>query len=119
MRGPSRIRVTTRRTWRGLIRLDEVVADVGAERLGERRVLLALRDHDDRKVRVDLAQLAVAPRGRASRHLLVEQDEVERTAADHLDGVVGVRRRLDLVTLVTQEDAVRLEQLRLVVDPIA
>ncbi|PYP77425.1 MAG: hypothetical protein DMD35_14910 [Gemmatimonadetes bacterium] len=32
-------------------------------------------------------------------------------------GVVGVRRGLDLEALITQEDAMRLEQLRLVVDP--
>ena len=52
-----------------------------------------------------------------ARHLLVEQDEVERTTSHQLGGVVGVRRGLDLEPLVTQEHAVRLEQLRLVVDP--
>ena len=52
-----------------------------------------------------------------ARHLLVEQQQVERPAPEHLDGVVGVRRRLDLVALLAEEDAVRLEQLGLVVHP--
>ena len=45
-------------------RLDEVVADVGAEGLAERRVLLALRDHHDREVRRELANFRYVSRPR-------------------------------------------------------
>ena len=50
-----------------------------AERLAERGVLLALRDHDDLEVRVDLAELLERLEAARARHLLVEQHEVERT----------------------------------------
>ena len=66
---------------------------------------------------LDLAELAQRLEPAGARHLLVEQDEIERPTPHHLDGVVGVRRGLDVEPLVPQEDAVRLEQLRLVVDP--
>ena len=69
------------------------------------------------RLRIGLAQLAERVEAALARHLLVEQDEVERAAAHHLDGVVGVGRRLDLEPFVTQEDAMRFEELRLVVDP--
>ena len=98
-------------------RLHEVAGDVAAEGLGERGVLLALGDHDDLKVRVDLPQLGQRLEAAHPRHLLVEKDQVERTPSHELGGVVGVRRGLDLEPFVTQEHAVWLEQLRLVVDP--
>ena len=98
-------------------RLDEVVADVGADGLLERRVLLALGDHHDRKVGGELADVAVGLEPRFSGHLLVEQHDVERAAAEHLDRVVGVTRPFHLVALGAQEDAVRLEKLTFVVHP--
>ena len=65
----------------------------------------------------DLAQLAKGLEPALARHLLVEEHEVVRPPAQHLDGVVGVRGRVDVVAFVSQENAVRLEELRLVVHP--
>ncbi len=59
-------------------RLGEVVADVGADRLRERGVLLALGDHHDRHVGRQLPQLAIRGEAALARHLLVEQHDVER-----------------------------------------
>ena len=98
-------------------RLDEIALERRADRLGHRRVFLALRDHDDEEVRIGLAKLAERVEAALAGHLLVEQHEVERPATNHLDGVVGVRRHFDVEPFVPQEDAVRLEELRLVVDP--
>jgi hypothetical protein len=98
-------------------RLDEVARDVLAERFGERAVLFALGDHDDLESRFDLPDLLDGLETAGTWHLLVEQDEVERPTPNHLERVVGVRGGFDFEPLVTQEDAMRLEQLRLVVDP--
>jgi hypothetical protein len=87
-------------------RLDEVLAHVGADRLAERRVLLALRHHHDGERRRQLADLAVRLEPPLAGHLLVEQHEVVGPAAEHLDGVVRVEGPLHLVALLSQEQAV-------------
>ena len=56
-------------------------------------------------------------RSSLSGHLLVEKHEVERTPAHELRGIVRIGGGLNLEPLVAQEDAVRLEQLRLVIHP--
>ena len=89
----------------------------GADGLLERRVLLALGDHHDRQVRRDLANVAIRLEAALAGHLLVEQHDVERAAAQHLDRVVGVARPLYFVALGAQEDAVGLEKLAFVVHP--
>jgi hypothetical protein len=68
-------------------------------------------------VRIGLPKLAERVETALARHLFVEQHDVEGATADHLDGVVGVRRHFDVESFVAQKDAVRLEELRLVVDP--
>ena len=98
-------------------RLHEIAGDVVAERLRERGVLLALGHHDDAQIRVDLAELGERLETTRARHLLVEEDEIERTTSHQFGGVIGVGCGLDLEALVTQEHAMGLEQFRLVVDP--
>jgi hypothetical protein len=98
-------------------RLHQVVAHVGAERLPERRVVLALRDHHHRKVRGQVAHLSIRLESALAGHLFVEQHEVECLAPEKFDGVLGVVRPVDLVALLPQEDPVRLEQLGLIVHP--
>jgi len=61
--------------------------------------------------------LAVRLETPLSGHLLVEHHEVVRPTPKHLDGVVGILGPVDFVALVAQEDAVRLQQLRFIVDP--
>ena len=98
-------------------RLYEIPLERRADRLGHRRILLALRHHHDEEVRVGLAKLAERVEAALARHLLVEQHDVERATANHLDGVIGVRRHFDVEPFVAQEYAMRLEELRLVVNP--
>jgi hypothetical protein len=98
-------------------RLDEIVIDVDADRLAHRRIFLALRDHHDRKRGIEIAQLAKRFESTLARHLLIEQHQAVRSPAQHLDRVVGVGRRVDVVSFVTQEDAVRFEQVRFVIHP--
>jgi len=52
-----------------------------------------------------------------ARHLLVEEQDVERAAPEELDRVVGVRRPLYGIALGAKEDAVRLEELTFIVHP--
>jgi hypothetical protein len=101
----------------GMDRLDEVVAHVGADGFGERRFRFALRHHDDGQVGRDLAQLAKGLESALPRHLLIEEHDVEGPAAKQLRRIVRVGGPLDVVALLAQEDAVRLEKLRFVVHP--
>ena len=98
-------------------RLHQIAADVLPKRLGERSVLLAFRHHDDLEVGLDLAKFLQRSKPARSGHLLIQQHKVERTAPYELQGIVGVRGGLDFEPFVTQEDAVWLEQFRLVVYP--
>src|SRR5687768_2694889 len=98
-------------------RLDQVVPDVGADRFLERGIFLALGDHHHRQVRRKLANIAVHLEPALARHLLVEEENVERPASKQLDRVVGVRRPLYGIALGAQKDAVRLEELTFIVYP--
>src|SRR6478672_5024828 len=98
-------------------RLHEIVANVRADRFLQRRILFALRDHHDGKIRRELAHVSICFQAAFPRHLLVEQHYVECATAQHLDGVVGVRRPFDVVALRAQKYAVRLQELTFVVHP--
>ena len=97
--------------------LDEILADVWRPGLAERRILLALRDHDDGEVGRELAHFLVRLEAALAGHLLIEQQQIERASPKQLYRVVGIRCRLDFVSFLAQEDAVRLEELCLVVHP--
>ena len=98
-------------------RLHQIAADVLAECLGEGPVLLTLRHHDDLKSGIDFPQLLQRLKPPRSRHLLIEQHEVERATPYQLESVIGVGGGLHFEAFVTQEDAMWLEQLRFIVYP--
>src|SRR5437588_7594268 len=98
-------------------RLDEIIANVGADRFLERRIFFALGDHHYGKSRGDLAHIAVDFEPAFPRHLLIEQQDVERTTPQQLYRVVGVGRPLYGIAFGAKEDAVRLQQLTFVVHP--
>ena len=97
--------------------LHKIRSDIGAERLHERRVLFALRDHDNVEVRRDLAEFAKRVEPAHAGHLFIEEYEVEAAPSEQLGAVLGVRRRFNEEAFVPQEHAVRLEELGFVVDP--
>jgi hypothetical protein len=68
-------------------------------------------------VRLLAAQLAQHVEAAPSRHLLVQQHQVVRLPAGERERVIAVRRGVDLVALLTEEEEVGLEKLDLVVDP--
>src|SRR4029079_17470649 len=78
---------------------------------------LTLRDHDDGDVRVRFAKLVKGLEPALAGDLLIEQNQVERTASNEGNGVFGVGGRFDLEAFVSQEHAMRFEELRLVVHP--
>src|SRR5262249_38249761 len=77
----------------------------------------ALRDHHDGEERIELADLLVGLEATLARHLLVEEDDAVRAPAQHLDRVIGVRRRVHLEALLAEEDPVGLEEIGFVVHP--
>ncbi len=68
-------------------------------------------------MRIESAQLAKGFEAALPGHLLIKQNETVGPASQHFDGVVGIRGRLHLEAATAQEDAVRLEQVGLVVHP--
>ena len=98
-------------------RLDEIVADVDADRFLERRIFLALRDHHDRHGRRDLAHISIELEPPLARHLFIEEHDVERPAPQKLDRIVGVGRPLYGIAFGAQEDAMRLQKLAFIVYP--
>ena len=98
-------------------RLGEVVGGLGADGVAQRVLALALGDHHHRHRRVDLAELRHQVEAAGPRHLLVEQHDAIRLAAQQREGVVAVGRALDRETLLLQEEDLRVEGLDLVVDP--
>jgi hypothetical protein len=63
-------------------RLHEIRADLSAERFHERGVFLALGDHHNVEIRRDFPEFAKRIQAASSRHLLVEQHQIERTATE-------------------------------------
>ena len=98
-------------------RLDEIITDVGADGFLERRVFLALGHHHHRQRRGELAHIAENFEAALARHLLVEQQDVERAAPEQLDRVVCVRGPLYGIAFGAEKDAVRLEKLTFIVHP--
>jgi len=98
-------------------RLHEVVIHLDADRFAQQRLLLALRHHHHGHRRVDGADLRQQLQPALARHLLVEQHEAVRLAAQQRERIVAVRGLLDGEPLLLEELAVGGEPLHLVVDP--
>ena len=98
-------------------RLDEVVADLGADGVLERLLLLALGHHDDRHRLIDGADGLEDFQSTAARHLLVEQHDAIRLALQHDQGVVAMRRVVHREALLFEEQDVRGEAFDLIIDP--
>ncbi len=101
----------------GVDRFDEVVGDLGADRLVHDVLLLAFGDHDDGGGGTQLLDRRQGFEPRHARHHLVEYDEVVDGGAHHLDRIGTVVACVYLVSLPSQEKNVRLEQIDLVVYP--
>ena len=86
-------------------RLHEVRRDIGAQRFHERRIFLALGDHDDVQIRRDLAELAKGVEATHAGHLFVEKNEIECTAAQQLSSILGVGRRFDNEAFISRSSA--------------
>ncbi len=100
-----------------LHRFDEIIVDSEADRLAHRGGVLRFRHHHDGHGGVQLADQAEQVEAAAARHLLVHQHHAIGAAPEQLERVVAVRGRGDLVAVVGQEAAMRLEPLGLVVHP--
>ena len=98
-------------------RLDQVVGDVGADRVLERLRLLALGHHDDRHPVVDGTDGPEQLEPAAAGHLFVEQDHPIRLPLQQHQGVVAVGGGLHREALFLQEQDVGREALDLVVHP--
>ena len=101
----------------GIDRLDQVVGDLAADRLVHDALLLALRHHDNGRIGRDLLDGRQCLEPREARHVLVEENNVERLLATAVDRVLPADDGRHLVTLLPQKQHVRLQQLNLVVRP--
>ncbi len=101
----------------GVDGLDEVVGYLCSDGLIHDVFLLALRHHDHGRGRLDVLYLLKGLQTAQSRHLLVEQYEVESVLGTLLYGIAAVAHGAHIVAFLLQEDDVGVQQLYLVVDP--
>ena len=89
----------------GVDRLAHVRGCASQQRLVDRSVVVLAREHDDRRVRMALAQQGEAAEAVEARQLEVEQDEVGPRARDErLDLEAGAGRAHDHEAVGTLED---------------
>ena len=98
-------------------RLDEVVGDLAADGLVHDVLFLALGNHDDGHIGLHDFDALQGHKAADTRHVLVEDDEVEDLAAQGIEGVTSVGDRFHLVALVLEEQDVGLQQVDFVVGP--
>ncbi len=101
----------------GIDGLDEVVGDLAAYSLVHDVFFLALGNHYHGCLRVLLLEELKRFQSRESRHVLVEDNEVERSGGCHVEGVAPVVCGSNVVSSVPQEQKVRFEKVDFVVCP--
>ena len=96
---------------------DEVVGNLRTDGLLHDVLLLALRDHHDRRGRQQFLHAGQRLEAAQSGHILVEEDEVESLFRTTVQCIVTVRNSLHLVTLLLEEEYVGFQKLNLIVNP--
>ena len=101
----------------GVHGLDEIVGYLLSNGLLHDVFLFALGYHHHRYRRVYLLEYAQGFKSAYSRHLLVEQHQIEVTLTALIDGIGTVANSHDFITFLLEEHDVPLELLNLVVYP--
>src|SRR5256885_3579502 len=100
-----------------LDRLHEVVVHLDPDRLAQRALVLALRDHHDGHGGVERADLADQLESASPRHLLVQQHDAVGLAPQQRERVVAMGRGGHREPLVLEEAPVRGESFDFVIHP--
>ena len=101
----------------GVHGLDQVVGNLLADGLFHDVLLLTLRHHDHREGRLQFLDAAQRLQSVQSRHLFVEQHQVEVMLFAQVDGIAAVGDGHHLIALLLQEKQVRLQQFDLIIYP--
>ena len=101
----------------GIDWLDEVVGNLRADCLLHDVLLFTLRHHHHRRSRQQFLYAGQCLEAAQTRHVLVEQDEVERLFRTTVECIVTVRHGFHLITFLLEKKDVSLQELNLVVNP--
>lgn len=101
----------------GVDRLDEVVGDVVADSLVHDILLLTLGDHYDGSGRCRLLDALQRLQPGQSRHVLIENDEVEMLRLREFEGIAAVVDGHEVISFGFEEHYVGLEEVNLIIGP--
>ncbi len=101
----------------GIDRLYEIVGNLATHSLIHNIFLLALGNHNHRRLRQALLQFREGFESGKSRHVLVEDNKVERLGKGHIERVASVIGSDKLVALVPEKQQVGLEEVDFVIGP--
>ena len=101
----------------GVDGFDEVVAYLASEGLVHDVLLLTLGNHDDRELRVGGLDARERLEAADAGHVLVEEDDVDLTVAEFVEGLGAAGHGDDLVAAFFEEKDMGLEEFNLVVGP--
>ena len=101
----------------GIYGFDDVVSNLRADGLIHQMLLLALCHHNDGRGGAHILNQRKCLQTGHTGHHLVEDDKVVRVRAHHIDGIVAIVAGINLVTLILQEEDVRLQEFHLVINP--
>ena len=98
-------------------RFNKVIGNLRANSLFHDMLLFALRYHHHRHIRPNRLQRLQRLQTAQSRHVLIQEHNIHRLIAEHINSVLTVRRAQHLIAFFFQVDDIRLQQLHLVICP--
>ena len=103
-----------------LIRIDrlyEIVGNLAAHCLIHDILFLTFSDHYHRDVRKTLLYHRQSLETGESRHILIENNEVEWLGKGHVESVAAIIGRGHIVALVSQKEQMRFQQVDFIIGP--
>ena len=101
----------------GVDRLDQVIADFGADGFLHDVLLLTLGDHDDRQMRPLVLDAGEGFQPVQTRHLLIQKDQIEYLHSELFQRFNSAVDRRHVKPFAFKEQEVRLQQINFVVGP--
>ena len=89
-------------------RFDQVIGDLVTDSLVHDAFFFALGNHDDRDIGIDRLDLCQCFQSGQPRHILVQENNVERLFLTAFDGVLPADYRNHFISLILQEKDVGL-----------
>ena len=98
-------------------RFDQVVGNLVSDCLIHNAFLFAFGNHDDRHVRVDFLNVGECFQTGQARHVLVQENNIERLFPATVDCILPADYRNHFIPFILQKQNVRFQQIDLIICP--